>query len=120
MKKPPFTITEKITNLIAQIAEQIGKIQGSGEYGRNLHLRKVNRLRSVQSSTAIEGNTLSLEQVTDVIEGKCIIGNPREIKEVRNAYNVYENMLKFNPLIIGRISTLFPLSTRQLIVHMIQ
>ncbi|MDR1124338.1 MAG: Fic family protein [Elusimicrobiota bacterium] len=97
MNKPPFTITEKITNLAAQIAEQIGKIQGSGEYGRNLHLRKVNRLRSIQSSTAIEGNTLSLEQITDVINGKRVIGNPREIKEVKNAYDAYEQMLKFNP-----------------------
>lgn len=97
MNKPPFTITEKITNLTAQIAEQIGKIQGSGEYGRNLHLRKINRLRSIHSSTAIEGNTLSLEQITDVINGKRVIGNPREIKEVKNAYDAYEQMLKFNP-----------------------
>jgi len=97
MKKPPFTITTKVTNLVAKIAEQIGKIQGSGEYSRNLHLRKVNRLRSIQSSTAIEGNTLSLAQITDIIDGRRILGNPREIKEVRNAYGAYENMLKFNP-----------------------
>jgi len=97
MKNPPFTITEKITNLTAQIAEQIGKIQGSGEYGRNLHLRKINRLRSIQSSTAIEGNTLSLEQVTDVVNGKRVLGNPREIKEIKNAYDAYEKMLAFDP-----------------------
>ena len=97
MNKPPFTITVKITNLVAQIAEQIGKIQGSGEYNRNLYLRKVNRLRSIQSSTAIEGNTLSLEQITAVINGKHILGNPREIKEVRNAYEAYDSMLKFDP-----------------------
>jgi Fic family protein len=88
---PPFTITEKITNLTARIAERIGRIQGSGEYGRNLHLRKVNRLRSIQSSAAIEGNTLSLEQVTDIIDGKRLIGNPREIREIKNAYlRVYD------------------------------
>ena len=97
MNKPSFTITEKITNSVARIAEQIGKIQGSGEYGRNLHLRKINRLRSIQSSTAIEGNTLSLEQITDVLNGRKIIGNPREIKEVKNAYAAYESMLKFDP-----------------------
>lgn len=96
-KKPPFTITHKIANLVAQIAEQIGKVQGSGEYRRNLHLRKVNRLRSIQSSTAIEGNTLSLEQITALIDGKRIIGNPREIREVKNAYEAYEQMLKFDP-----------------------
>jgi Fic family protein len=95
--KPPFTITDKIANLVAKIAGQIGKIHGSGEYARNLHLRKVNRLRSIQSSTAIEGNTLSLEQITDVINGKRILGNPREIREVKNAYEAYERMLAFNP-----------------------
>ncbi|GAB7140396.1 Fic family protein [Deferribacterales bacterium RsTz2092] len=97
MKQPPFSITEKITNLVAQISEHIGKIKGSGEYGRNLHLRKVSRLRSIQSSTAIEGNTLSLEQITDVINGKKIVGNPREIAEVKNAYEAYEHILGFNP-----------------------
>jgi len=97
MNKPPFTITAKITNLIAQIAEQIGKIQGSGEYGRNLRLRKINRLRSILSSAAIEGNTLTLEQASDVINGKRVTASPREIKEVKNAYGAYEQMLKFNP-----------------------
>jgi Fic family protein len=97
MTKPPFSITEKINNFVAQIAEHIGKIQGSGEYGRNLHLRKINRLRSIQSSAAIEGNTLSLEQITAVINGKKIIGNPREIREVKNAYEAYERILEFNP-----------------------
>jgi Fic family protein len=100
MKAPPFTITHKTTNLVAQIAERIGKIHGSGEYGRNLHLRKVNRLRSIQSSTAIEGNTLSLAQVTDLIDGKRVLGSPREIKEVQNAYSVYESMLMFDPFAV--------------------
>ena len=97
MNNPPFTITIKIANLTAEIAEQIGKIQGAGEYKRSLHVRKVNRLRSIQSSTAIEGNTLSLEQITAVINGKRILGNPREIKEVQNAYETYERMLEFDP-----------------------
>ena len=115
MSKPPFIITEKIINLVAQIAEQIGKIQGSGEYGRNLYLRKVNRLRSIQSSTAIEGNTLSLEQITDVIEGRHILGNPREIKEVKNAYEAYENMLKFNPFKVKDFLTAHKLLTVDLV-----
>jgi Fic family protein len=76
MGKPPFAITHKIANLAAEIAEQIGKIQGSGEYNRSLHLRKVNRLCSIQSSTAIEGNTLSLAQITDLINGKRVLANP--------------------------------------------
>lgn len=115
MKKPPFTITEKITNLVAQIAEQIGKIQGSGEYSRNLHLRKVNRLRSIQSSTAIEGNRLSLGQISDVIDGKRIIGNPREIREVKNAYEAYENMLKLDPFNTKDFLTAHQLLTADLV-----
>ena len=117
MGNPPFSITEKIANLVAQIAERIGSIQGSGEYGRNLHLRKVNRLRSIQSSVAIEGNTLSLEQVTDLINGKRLIGNPREIKEVRNAYEAYENMLKFNPFSVQDLLTAHKLLTADLVTE---
>ncbi|MDR3329386.1 MAG: Fic family protein [Prevotellaceae bacterium] len=95
--QPPFTLTTRTTNLLADISEHIGKIQGAGEYQRNLHLRKVNRIRSIQSSTAIEGNTLSVEQITDIINGKRVLGNPREIKEVKNAYEAYEKILTFNP-----------------------
>lgn len=115
MNKPPFIITEKITNLAVHIAEQIGKIQGSGEYGRNLRLRKINRLRSIQSSTAIEGNTLSLEQITDVINGKRVVGNPREIKEVKNAYDAYEQMLSFNPFNIADFLEAHKLLTADLV-----
>ena len=114
-KSPPFGITEKITNLVAQIAEQIGKIQGSGEYNRNLHLRRVNRLRSIQSSTAIEGNTLSLEQITDVINGKRVIGNPREIQEVKNAYDSYEHILTLDPYKVKDLLTAHRLLTADLI-----
>jgi Fic family protein len=97
MPKPPFAITDKIANLVAKIAEETGRIEGAGEYSRNLHLRKANRLRSIHSSTAIEGNTLSLQQVTEIINGKRVIGNNREIKEVKNAYDAYEQILNFNP-----------------------
>ncbi len=113
--QPPFTITTKITNLVAEIAEKLGKIQGSGEYSRNLHLRKANRIRSIQSSAAIEGNTLSLEQITDVLNGKKIIGNPREIKEVQNAYEAYENMLKFDPFSIDDFLNAHKLMTVDLV-----
>ncbi|MDR0942747.1 MAG: Fic family protein [Holosporales bacterium] len=115
MKKPPFSITEKITNLVGQISERIGEIQGAGEYNRNLRLRKINRIRSIQSSTAIEGNTLSMKQVSDIVDGKRIIGNPREIKEIKNAYNSYENMLKFNPFKVGDFLTAHKLITADLI-----
>jgi Fic family protein len=97
METPIFTVTPKSLDLVAKIAEMIGELQGSGEYARNLHLRKINRLRSIQSSTAIEGNSLTLDEVTDIIDGKRVLGRPREIQEVKNAYEAYEHLLEYNP-----------------------
>jgi hypothetical protein len=76
MNTPVFTISPKSIDLVAKIAEKVGEIKGAGEYSRNLQLRKINRLRSIQSSLAIENNTLSLGQVTDIIEGKRVLGLP--------------------------------------------
>jgi Fic family protein len=97
MTNPSYTLTEKSLNLIAQISEVVGQLNGSGEYQRNLHMRKTNRIRSIHSSLAIEANSLTPEQVTDIIDGKRVLGNPREIKEVKNAYEAYEHMLEFDP-----------------------
>jgi len=97
MNVPAYTISTKIIDLVARIAEKFGEIRGSGEYSRNLRLRKINRLRSIQSSLAIENNTLSLGQVTDIIEGKKVLGLPHEIQEVKNVYQAYEHLLEYNP-----------------------
>jgi Fic family protein len=97
METPIFTVTPKSLDLVAKIAEIVGELQGSGEYARNLHLRKVNRLRSIQSSLAIEANSLSLEQVSDIINGKRVLGRPSEIQEVKNAYQAYEHLLEYDP-----------------------
>ena len=97
MNTPVYTISAKTINLVARIAEKLGELRSSGEYSRNLHLRKINRLRSIQSSLAIENNTLSLGQVIDIIEGKRVLGLPREIQEVKNAYQAYEHLLEYNP-----------------------
>ena len=94
---PAYTISAKVIDLVARIAEKLGEIRASGEYSRNLRLRKVNRIRSIQSSLAIENNTLSLEQVTDIIEGKRVSGLPHEIQEVRNACLAYEKLLEYDP-----------------------
>ena len=96
--KPPFHITEKMTLLIAEISEQIGRISILQEKSISPHLRRENRIRTIHSSLAIEHNSLSLEQVTAIIDGKRILGNPTEIKEVQNAYEAYELMLKLDPL----------------------
>jgi Fic family protein len=97
MNIPTYTISTKAIDLVALIAEKLGEIRGSGEYNRNLRLRKINRLRSIQSSLAIENNTLSLGQVTDIIEGKRVLGLPHEIQEVKNAYQAYEHLLEYDP-----------------------
>jgi Fic family protein len=97
MNAPAYTISTKTIDLVARIAEKLGEIRGSGEYSRNLRLRKINRLRSIQSSLAIENNTLTLGQVTDIIEGKRVLGLPHEIQEVKNAYQAYEHLLEYDP-----------------------
>jgi len=97
MNVPTYTINAKTIDLVARIAEKLGEIRGSGEYSRNLRLRKINRLRSIQSSLAIENNTLSLGQVTDIIEGKRVLGMPHEIQEVKNSYQAYEHLLEYDP-----------------------
>lgn len=92
-----FHMTDKITNLIAAISEQLGQIKVLSKGNLTPHLRKENRIRTIHSSLAIEHNSLSLEQVTAIIDGKRILGNPVEIKEVKNAYTSYEMMLTLDP-----------------------
>lgn len=95
--QPPFHMTDKITNLIAAISEQLGQINVLSKGNLTPHLRKENRIKTIHSSLAIEHNSLSLEQVTAIIDGKRILGNPVEIKEVKNAYTTYEMMLTLDP-----------------------
>ena len=95
--KPPFHMTDRITNLVAEISEQIGRIRVLLHGNLNPHLRKENRIRTIHSTLAIEHNSLSLEQVTAIVDGRHILGNPNEIREVKNAYDAYEMMLSLNP-----------------------
>ena len=95
--KPPFTITDKTVNLIAEISELIGKIHIRERMDANPHLRRKNRIRTIHSSLAIENNTLCIEQVTAIISGKRVLGLPTEIQEVKNAFAAYENILEYNP-----------------------
>lgn len=95
--KPPFHMTDKMTSLIAEISEQVGRITVLQEEAISPHLRRENRIRTIHSSLAIEHNSLSLEQVTAILDGKRVLGNPNEIKEVLNAYEAYELLLRLNP-----------------------
>ena len=96
--KPPYTITDKAVNLISGITETMTKITVNNNMSKNPRLRRDNRIKTIQASLAIENNSLSLEQVTDIINGKRILGKPNEICEVKNAFEAYEVLLQFNPL----------------------
>ena len=87
--QPPYTITYKIIYLIAQISENIGRLTVLEEIQDSLKLRKANRIRTIQGSLAIEGNTLSTEQITAILNGKTVIAPPKEVQEVRNAIKAY-------------------------------
>ncbi len=90
--KPPYTITSTILNLVAEISESIGHYTALEKALSTPRLRRENRIRTIQASLAIENNTLTLAQVTAVVEGKRVLGHPREIQEVRNAFAAYDAM----------------------------
>ena len=95
--EPPFKITSKAINLISQISEKIGEISTLENTERTVQLRKKNRIRTIHSSLAIENNSLTIEQITAIIEGKRVLGPPNEIQEVKNAVQAYELLLNLNP-----------------------
>jgi Fic family protein len=87
---PPYTMTPEITHLVAEICEIVGRFAATANVMITPRLRRENRIRSIQGSLAIEQNSLSLDQVTAVIQGRRVLGAPREIQEVRNAFAAYE------------------------------
>ena len=88
--QPPFTITPAIIRLIAEIGEGLGRLALLTDQARDLRLRRINRIRTIQGSLAIEGNSLDEEQITAILEGKRVIAPPREVREVRNALAAYD------------------------------
>ena len=95
--EPPFKITSKAINLISQISADMERFKIRLEQEDGIRLRKINRMKTIQGSLAIEGNTLTEEQVTALIEGKHVIAPMREVQEVKNAIKVYEKCMSFNP-----------------------
>ena len=94
---PPFEITNTIIDYISRIMEKIGKLDNYTNFNKKPLLRKNNKIRSIHSTLAIEANSLSLNQVQDVIDGKLVIGKQKEIQEVKNAYKAYEMINDINP-----------------------
>ena len=113
-KKPPFAITNSILDKIAQIGELVGQVNAVAGLTTNPMLRRTNRIRTIYSSLAIEQNTLSLEQVTAVLSGKRVIAPPKDIAEVKNAYEIYEMMDSLNPYSVDDLLNAHAVLTRGL------
>ncbi len=96
--KPPYQITNKIIELIASISEKIGEVNSAYLYKPPAELRKRNRIKTIQSSLEIEGNSLSPEQVTAILDNKRIIAPGKDILEVKNAIKVYNNLKNYNSI----------------------
>ena len=94
---PPYEITDEMLELVSEIMENLGKLSGIHELKKLPRLRKVNRIKSIHSSLAIENNTLSIEQVTDVIDGKRVLGPKEDIIAVQNANLAYKELENINP-----------------------
>jgi Fic family protein len=97
VKRPPFRITTTVVSRLEEISRLVGRFEGLSAPPPQPQLRRENRIRTVQGSVAIEGNTLSLDQVTAVLEGKRVVGPPREIREVRNALAAYDLAPRLRP-----------------------
>jgi Fic family protein len=95
--QPPYTITPEILNRVAAISEAIGRLTVLTDQSRALRLRRINRIRTIHGSLAIEGNTLSEAQITAILEGKRVIAPPREVQEVKNALTAYDRFESWRP-----------------------
>lgn len=94
---PPYEITDEMLRLISDIMENLGRLSGVNDLEKLPRLRRVNRIKSIHSSLAIENNTLSFEQVTAVINGKPVLAPQKDVLEVQNAFRAYEKLSEINP-----------------------
>lgn len=114
-KKPPFEITNTMIHEIAEIAELVGKLTSTNQLSANPTLRRTNRIRTIHGSLAIEQNTLSLAQVTAVLNGKQVLAPPKDIAEVKNAYEIYERLEELDPYSVDDLLTAHGIMTRGLV-----
>ena len=114
-KKPPFEITNAMIDHVAEIAELVGRLTSTNQLSANPTLRRTNRIRTIHGSLAIEQNTLTLEQVTAVLNGKQVLAPPKDIAEVKNAYEIYECMEDLGPYSVDDLLTAHGIMTRGLV-----
>ena len=114
---PPFQITNKMLMLVSSISEKLGRITVTSHLQAKPHLRKNNRIQSIHSSLKIEANSLTVGQVRDVINGKPVLGEPREIQEVKNAYAAYALLSGIDPASIHDLKRLHRIMTEYLVAE---
>ncbi len=114
-KQPPFQITNRMLDDVAEISELTGRLSVQDHLSGNPQLRRTNRIRTIHGSLAIEQNTLSLEQVTAVLNGKHVLAPPKDIAEVKNAYEIYERMDELDPYSVEDLLTAHGVMTRGLL-----
>jgi Fic family protein len=95
--KPPYNLTSEILKLVSVVSHKIGEVNASFLTKQSPELRKRNRIRTIQASLAVEGNTLTIDQITAIVENKRVLGPAKDIKEVSNAIEIYAQLNKFNP-----------------------
>ncbi len=112
---PPYHITDEILLHVAAISEKIGALSARPLTSDKPHLRKNTQIHSIYSSLRIEANSLSLNDVRDVIEGRLVLGPQREIQEVKNAYSAYEQLAATNPFDLNELCRLHAVMTHYLV-----
>ena len=113
--KPPFQITNRIIDYVAEISELVGGLSRADHLSTNPTLRRANRIRTVHGSLAIEQNTLTLEQVTAVLGGKHVLAPPKDIAEVKNAFEIYERLDELDPYSVDDLLKAHGVLTRGLL-----
>ena len=113
--KPPFIITNEILAYVSSISEKVGRISAISNLESKPHLRRNNRIKSIHSSLKIEANSLSLGQVRDVINGRTVLGEQKEIQEVKNAYAAYERFSEIQPFSIKSIKLFHGIMTKYVV-----
>lgn len=114
--KPPFTITSDILNLVAQISEQVGMLNTSA-LNASPQLRKQNRIKTITGTLAIEGNTLTEEQISAIVDGQRVMGSMRELAEVQGAIQAYDALTWLRPYNISDLLTAHGMMMSDILVN---